>query len=401
MPDEKVAAGKRFAGDMRRVRLDRDVSLASIHEQTQIAETLLESFERGGLYDHSTFNEVYLRSFVRAYAAAIGISPDTAVSGLESALQGDYQNALAVEYLQEEPEEAGEEPTDEGPGHAASDDSGASEPTVEDVRPDDAGSESADPSQSGDESPVPSEEDSTTVDNDDIENTPDPGGAVGPPVGADDAPPHPASGTAGDRQRDAWPQTLVLSIGTAVLVLGLVGIGLWYAFGGNASSTSSPGAPDTVDERSSSPAGPSSEDTMQAGEPSQGAPPGGESEDDAPVASPTLEDTLHLTLRADSTVSGIRIRRDEDLRRPYWIEQGDAAAFPFTSRVIVENGLDDVSLYLENRRVQPTPDSAGRIILDRGRVTQLLNDAGPPPSSWEVPTDTLPVRTPPSDTSAG
>ncbi|MFP4229409.1 MAG: helix-turn-helix domain-containing protein, partial [Salinivenus sp.] len=75
----EVAAGKRFALDMRRIREDRDVSLSSIHEQTQIAPSLLRSFEEGGLYDHSAFNEVYLRSFVRAYAAVVGMSPKDAV----------------------------------------------------------------------------------------------------------------------------------------------------------------------------------------------------------------------------------------------------------------------------------------------------------------------------------
>ncbi len=392
MPDEKgVAAGKRFARDMRRVREHRGVSLAAIHEQTQIAETLLESFEEGGLYDHPAFNEVYLRSFVRAYASVVDLPPDEAVAGLEAALAGNYQDALAATYLEDgdreaEDQDAGEKATEEAeppedepptPERAASDRSALSPASADDPEP-----EPASPPKTSEESP----------DAQDRSQVP---GPAAPPVDADDAPPHPSSIASGTSDAPRRLQSPVLSIGAALLVVGVIGIGAWYVVG---TGGSSPVPPEETD--------PASESTPQSSVRSSSVSSPADTSEDPPApspeasSSPTLGDTLHLTLRADSTVSGLRLRRDEDLRRPYWIEEGEAATFPFTTRAILENDLDAVTVYLENRRVTLGPDTADRISLDRQRVGALLENSGHAPAEWTTPPDTIPVGPLAPDSSA-
>ena len=386
MPDEKgVAAGKRFARDMRRVREDRGVSLAAIHEQTQIAETLLESFEDGGLYDHSAFNEVYLRSFVRAYASVVGISPDEAVSGLESALRGDYQNALAAAHLEGVSPDAPERESEETADTTSED--------AEPNRPDrSAGlSESEQPESTAATGATAEGATDSEQDTEDQERPT-------PPVNADDAPPHPSSVASSDRDGDERVQAPVLSIGAALLVVGVIGLGVWYALDAEDSqpASSPPDVSDTTSEsrsitsaRTSPPTASDTPDTSQASTSTL-----------EPSDQLTLGDTLHLTLRADSTVSGLRMRRDEDLRRPYWIQQGEAAAFPFTSRAIIENDLDDVTVYLENRRVNLPPDTSARVFIDRQRADALLDNPEQGPAAWATPPDTIPTGPLSSDSSA-
>ena len=144
MADEtSVAAGKRFSRDLRRIREDRDVSIDEIHKETRIARSLIESFEEGGLYDHETFNEVYLRSFVRAYAEAVGISPETVRTELKSALEGTYENALAEAYLSEPP------PTEEGEDEAATEDTEPERPSAPPSTADDSDVSTPDPPSAG------------------------------------------------------------------------------------------------------------------------------------------------------------------------------------------------------------------------------------------------------------
>lgn len=102
MADAAPSAAKRFSEDLRRIREVRDISVDDIHSETQIARTIIESFEGGDLYDHPTYNRVYLRSFIKAYSEAIGIAQDDALRGLDAALRGTYDEALSAQYLSDE-----------------------------------------------------------------------------------------------------------------------------------------------------------------------------------------------------------------------------------------------------------------------------------------------------------
>lgn len=94
---------RRLAHDLRRIREKQKRSLQEIHNETKIALELLQHFERTALYDHERYNPVYLRSFARTYASAIGIDPAAVLDAVELAFEGRYRNQLAVRFLGEEP----------------------------------------------------------------------------------------------------------------------------------------------------------------------------------------------------------------------------------------------------------------------------------------------------------
>ena len=422
MSDEtRAAAGKRFAQDLRRIREDRGVSVAAIHQQTQVAPSLVESFEEGGLYDHAAFNEVYLRSFVRAYAGVIGISAEVAVDGLDSALEGSYDHALADEYLQDRP--VGEEAAaQEESGSSASDEEASSSPD----RSDHSASETLTPESSSEESDAaptddasddaasrPSVQPDTVPDEDPplegdyaMGQDPVPVGTVGGSSSDLPSPDRRSSGGSGDAGGMPEPnRQWLVAIGVLLLVLGSVGTGLWYVLGADAESPTSSQGPGSQSESRASVSLDTS-DTAESSNPAENTagPPRDTATVDAETSQETtsvlpLGETLHLTLRADSNVSRILIQRDDDLRRPYWIRQGEAATFPFTRRATVENEIDDVTVYLENRRVALRPDSSGRIVLDRDRVATLLKARPGPVGEWSSPPDTIALGAPPSPSS--
>jgi transcriptional regulator with XRE-family HTH domain len=66
-----------FGSNLRRLRLQRGISLAQIAESTKIAEDLLEGLERN---DFSQWpSGIYARAWVRQYACAIGADDDLTI----------------------------------------------------------------------------------------------------------------------------------------------------------------------------------------------------------------------------------------------------------------------------------------------------------------------------------
>lgn len=100
--EDATDPSRRFAGDLRRIRLSRNISLDELRETTLFSETLLAAFERNALIDYPLFEPIHLRNTVRAYASAIGIAADDALKALEQVLQGDYRGSLAAKYLGED-----------------------------------------------------------------------------------------------------------------------------------------------------------------------------------------------------------------------------------------------------------------------------------------------------------
>jgi hypothetical protein len=77
---EAAAGGERFDGPaMRAVREKKRITLSSISQNTRIAEYYLEYIE-AERFD-SLPPPIYLRSYIRQYAAAIGVDEDRAVEG--------------------------------------------------------------------------------------------------------------------------------------------------------------------------------------------------------------------------------------------------------------------------------------------------------------------------------
>jgi transcriptional regulator with XRE-family HTH domain len=66
-----------FGSNLRRIRLQRGISLAQIAESTKIAEDLLEGLERNDFSQWPT--GLFARSFIREYASAIGADAELSV----------------------------------------------------------------------------------------------------------------------------------------------------------------------------------------------------------------------------------------------------------------------------------------------------------------------------------
>jgi hypothetical protein len=510
MADESSStAGKRFSEDLRHIREERDISVSEIHHETQIAETLIESFEAGRLYDHPTYNRVYLRSFVKAYADAVRIPRERALECLDDALEGTYEDALASTYLTDrsEPDASSEDASSEdapsgpptgggpsretrdpantpeaptaggpegrggivGPPRAVGDDPPAkakpnlpdspveeSPPPTRGDRSDSSSSDRPDTSSPPDDAaddpeaasassepsdPVPDEAESTdapdtssprerdgaddpsaTDDNPDwmgeetgessSEPTRPPSSSAGgeeesalgtdessivgepttlgsgppgdPPSAAEAGGAHTRSGSGASRTDSNWwtsltygrAQLYVTGVGIVAVLLVLVGLGIAYL---SSDDTEQPpaatGPPDTT--RAAGPA-----DVERAAS-------------QRPPADVRLGATIHLTVLATDTVSALRIERDQDLRRPYWIVEGEAQVFPFQERVTIENELPNVRLFVEGYPypVQPRDTSDG-LELTRSGLQSFVDTLRGAPASLSVSPDTIPVGPP-------
>lgn len=107
-----------------------------------------------------------------------------------------------------------------------------------------------------------------------------------------------------------------------------------------------------------------------------------------PPANLTLGDTLHLAIVAEGDVLGVRVQRDDDLRRPYWIDAGQAAVFPFRSRIVVEQQLDSLRLILEGHPYPFSPTSE-RVVISRDTVEAFADTLRGRPASLPASRDTL------------
>lgn len=350
MPDPSVtASGERFARDMRRIREEHGVSLEDIHEETMISMHIIESFEQDGLFEHPTFNRVYLRSFMRSYANAAQVDPERALEELERAVKGEYANELAVEYLGDDPielevpAEADEDEGDETADEMQREDTAPSERTAPRAR------STAPPEPAG--RPVSPDADTE------------------PPEGAESPSASPSALPEGSRQG--------IIIGIGVVLLGVIA---WVLIdvlqGGDAGSTqpspgSRPAAMDTTDSAQLEPVPPESLRTQP---------------------SVAIGDTMYFTVIAQERVNPIRIRRDEDLRRPYYLNRGQAGVFPAQQQIVLEDGLENIRLLVNGHEYPAQARAAGgSLVLTRDSVQAFLDTTDTTPLSLVVPADTFQV----------
>jgi hypothetical protein len=173
----------------------------------------------------------------------------------------------------------------------------------------------------------------------------------------------------------------VTGIGIAVVLLVLVGLGVaYFTTGSSSTSTAESSSPATIDTTTESAADP---DTTVAEEPAR------------PPADVTLGNTIHLTVLATENVSRILIERDDDLRRPYWIENGEAGVFPFQEEVTLENELSDIRLFVEGYPFPFEPaDTVGGLELTRGQIESFVDTLRGESATLSVVPDTIPVGEP-------
>ena len=94
---------------------------------------------------------------------------------------------------------------------------------------------------------------------------------------------------------------------------------------------------------------------------------------------PTLGDSLIFFIVAESgSVAPIRVTVDDDLRRPYWIDQGDSLRFAAANRIIFEERLDVIRLnFLGETYPTDQRDDRGRIVVTRDAAESFLQNLQP------------------------
>ena len=377
--------GQQLADDLRRIREDRNVSLDALHDETKIPVGLLQQFEDTGLFDHPMFNRVYLRSLIRAYAEMVEIPTNTALAALDQALDGSYDGLLVSEYLEGAPERS--TPQD------------VEEKTDQEAVEEEAESVAKQTEQERDETEKAAAS-KATVSSAAVSKAVEKGSeqtATSPQVQEEaDQPPTPKTteraitqrrqpaarsskrSTSGQRRSEiklGGINPAFVFGGIGVLVLGGIiwAIITFVDFGSSA---------DEVQQAQAVADSVARADSLASAQAQADA----EAERQPQRANITLGDTLNFVIIADQDkVQGIRITRDDDVRRPYWIEQGVAQAFPAQRRIIIDDKLDIIRVLL-NGYPYPTTnrDDRGRLVITRDSAQAFVDTLTGQPEQVDI-----------------
>lgn len=379
--------GIQFATDLRRIREARGLSLQQLHESTRIEPGILRSFERNALFDHPVFNRVYLRSFVKTYAELVGIDAEEALGALERAMAGMYRGQIGKDFFGEVQLPDGEsldpeasEQTRAGPTTRADDsepgpqsDRGSGGAEVDELSRSTQVSSSAtmasDSEPSGEAASASGDPDSpdtpVTISSTPATDIPLPVPGSAPPTGMVVRP-------SVVRRIFAIAVTLAVIVVAIMLVRSLLGDADSSARSESSTTGTSPGA--LVSANGS--------DRTGAAETGESSPPAvpdvdGGTTDQPATGIQTLPDTVEVQLRALSgPVRGIRIRVDNDLRRPYWIEADSILSIEMAGRMIVEEHAGAVSISVPSINYEAEPLIAGYpFVLSRTKLDQFLASA--------------------------
>ncbi len=84
---------------------------------------------------------------------------------------------------------------------------------------------------------------------------------------------------------------------------------------------------------------------------------------------------IHATVLATEIVERLQVRIDDDLRRPYWIEQDSSLVYAFEDRIALERRLDRIRLFADNYEIAlDTVDLERPFELSRGMLERLAAD---------------------------
>ncbi len=389
--------GTRFARDLRRIRRARGVSLTDIHDATKMAYDLIKLFEHNALIGHPQFNRVYLRLFVRGYAEHLGMDVEMTLEALELAMKGRYTDSLAKAYLGESGEEGQKESSKKG------EKTGREEPAAPES--DQVTEETSSVQAEKKSSEIPHEKSEGSTPQSDSAATDL--GATAPktspteqpvaqkissPKGVADrsassrssskASPSKAAGVRSSAGSDSGsgtdPRWIFLGARSSAgsdsgsgtdprwIFLGLfvvvVGLGIWGL-------TRAISGPDELAQQASL----SSERIEPANDMADAAAPA------STIPPQSLPDTLNIVIVADKGgVAPIRVTVDNDLRRPYWIDRGNAMTFRMVDRIILEQQLDSVTVQVEGM-TYPVSRPAGEdmVTLTRDAVRSWFSSIQP------------------------
>jgi len=87
--------------DLKAIREKQRMSVQDVYERTRISAENIGLIESGELYTRPDANKIYLRSFTRTYAKAVGVSDEDITTALDYTEADMYEGFLAEKYLGE------------------------------------------------------------------------------------------------------------------------------------------------------------------------------------------------------------------------------------------------------------------------------------------------------------
>ena len=333
----------KFSSDLRRIREERHLTLEALRDETKIPLDVLQHFEETGLFDNPMFNRVYLRMLVRTYALFVAIPSKVALEALDEALLDSYKGRLAMEFLGEKPPEDKETPTTK-----------AAKAEAPEVEAQEEQKPSAKP-------PAERVKAKTLVTKTPALLTkaalswesPSPGRRWVPPV---------------DIKKRASYTQWVLIVGAIFAFFGVI----WAVF-------EFLDRPDGAEQQQAVLVDTTAVDPVAI---------------EPPRPLIIVGDTLDFVVIAAQKVERIHITRDEDARRPYWIEEGVAVAYPALEWIILESQVDRIELLVEGY-AYPTHslDAQGRLVITRAAVEAFVDTLTAAPVRLSVAPDTIRLMT--------
>lgn len=85
--------------DLKAIRENLKMSIQDVYEKTRISAENIRLIESGELYTRPDANKIYLRSFTRTYAKAVGVSDEDITTALDYMEADMYEGFLAEKYL--------------------------------------------------------------------------------------------------------------------------------------------------------------------------------------------------------------------------------------------------------------------------------------------------------------
>ena len=327
-------AARIFASDMRAMRERREIPLSRIHEETRISADVLKEFESTGLVGNQLFNRVYLRSLVIAYARIVGTDEQRALEALEAALAGTYEGGLNDETGESRTEplslSKGDELEVPDDGIDAGSDQSAlvvEERTFDQPAPIDD---------------MEGPEDDSTDSSQRVANRFEFLSSAFPSKGAPRRNPNRVHREISTAVHDFKPpedlkgmlvrpnRFRAIALTSLVVVVSVSDIVAAIKLSDRGSEEVSAINTDAVESSSTTPVQPLPPEPIQLPPPF------------------VVGDSIAVTIVATTgPLDPVRIQLDRDLRRPYWVDEGDSMTFRMRQRIVFEDLLDRATIKLE------------------------------------------------------
>ena len=359
-PPPRSVSASIFESDLRAVREGRGTSLEEIQQQTRIPVDVLRRFEEGHLLQDESYNDVYIRAFLKSYAKAVGIPQADAIAAYDASLSGRYAGQLHPEYdpgAAPPPPAAPLQPAPGVPGDAPAAPSAPNAPAAQTAPPTPPAAQTAPPTPPAQTAPPAVAA---------LRHTPVTRTAK-TTAGEPTVPKARVARPAVPGARRSFDKNWGTILGLFALVVLVLGGALWFLVFRDADT------PETDTRTTTASNGTVAEiDSAGVG---AGAAAGG----------PQLQTPLQVVVTASGDgLQSFRVTADDGDRRPYWVETGESETFTADSELTLwgegdELSFGDATVELQGFRWQPA--SGTPLVISQATGQALLDSLARVPNS--------------------